>query len=55
MQSHRKNNNMNQPDPPELQGLKNHRVLKEGNMAPASYVAENGLVEQQWEKRILVL
>jgi hypothetical protein len=39
---YRRNNNMNQPVPPELVSL-------------AAYVAEDGLVGHQWEERNLVL
>jgi hypothetical protein len=31
------------------------RVHMEGPMAPAGYVAEDGLVSHQWEERPLVL
>jgi hypothetical protein len=48
---------MNQPVSPELPGTKftNQRVHIEGLMAPAAYVAEDGLVGHQWEERPLVL
>ena len=53
MQPHRKNNNINQPDPPELPGTKPPtRVHMEGPMAPAAYVAEKG---HQWKGRPLIL
>jgi len=42
--SHRKNNPINQPDPPELLGTK-----------PAAYVAEDDLIWHQWEEKPLVL
>ena len=54
--THRKNNNINQPDHPELPGTKPPtRVHMEGPMDPAAYVAEDGLVSHQWEERSLVL
>ena len=40
--THRKNNNINQPDPPELTG-----VLMEASRAPSAYVAEDGLIRYQ--------
>jgi hypothetical protein len=49
LQPHRKNNNINQPDPPKLPGA------MEGPMAPAVYVAEDGLIWYPWEERSLVL
>jgi hypothetical protein len=56
LQPHRKNNNIKQPDPPELPGTKPpNRVHIEGSMDPGTYVAENGLEEYQWEERPLVL
>jgi hypothetical protein len=33
----------------------NQRVHMEGLMAPAAYIAEDGLVGHQWEERPLVL
>ena len=33
----------------------NQRVHVEGTLAPATYVAEDGLVSYQWEERPLVL
>jgi hypothetical protein len=33
----------------------NQRVQMEGPMAPAAYVAEDGLVGHQWEERTLVV
>ena len=33
----------------------NQRVHMEGPMAPATYVAEDGLVGHQWEERLLGL
>ena len=43
---------MNLPVPPELPGTK--PSIKDGGlMAPAAYVAENGLVSHQWEERLL--
>ena len=42
--------------PPDLPGTKPRtRVHMEGPMAPATYVAEDGLVRHQWEERPLVL
>jgi hypothetical protein len=53
---HRKDNTINQPYPPELPRTKPPtKVLIEGPMAPAAYVADNGLVRHQWEERPLVL
>ena len=46
----RKNNNINQPDPPELQ-----RVHMEKSKARATYEVEDGLVWHQWQDRPLVL
>jgi hypothetical protein len=48
---------MNQPVHPELPGTKSPtiRVHMVGLMAPAAYVAEDGLVCHQWEERPLVL
>jgi hypothetical protein len=47
---------MNQPVPPELPGTK--PPIKENtwwdSMAPAAYVAEDGLVGHKWEERSLV-
>jgi len=51
--THRKNNNINQPDPPELPGT--NPTTKEGPMAPAAHVAEGSLIWHQWEGRPLVL
>jgi hypothetical protein len=33
----------------------NQRVHMEGPMAPAAYVAEDGIVRHQWEERTLFL
>jgi hypothetical protein len=55
LQPHRKNNNINQPDTPELPGTK--PPTKEytwRSMAPSAYVPED-LVGHQWEERLLVL
>jgi hypothetical protein len=42
--------------PPELQGLKHQpRSTHGGACDPAAYVAEDGLVGDQWEERPLVL
>jgi hypothetical protein len=42
--THRKNNNINQPDHPELPGTKPPtRVHMEGPMSPAAYIAEGVL------------
>jgi hypothetical protein len=48
---------MSQQVPPRAPRDKttNQRVHVEGPMAPAAYVAENGLVGHQWEERPLVL
>jgi hypothetical protein len=46
-------NSVNQPELPETGPLT--RVHKEGPMAPASYVAEDGLVGHQWEEWTLGL
>ena len=51
---------MNQPGTPELPGTKppvkeDHGGTHGGTMAPAIYVAEDGLVGHQWEERPLVL
>ena len=44
--THRKNNNINQPDPPELTGTK--PPSKEYTCkAPSAYVAEDGLIRHQ--------
>jgi hypothetical protein len=55
LQPHRKNNNINQPDAPELKGSKPSN--KGVHMAPTPYVAEDGLVMHQWKEkeRFLVL
>jgi hypothetical protein len=51
-----KNNNINQSEPPELPGTKPPtRVYMERTMAPAAYVAEDGLIWHPWEERLLVL
>ena len=59
MQLHKKNSNINQPDPtPELPGTKppsKEYTHMEGPMAPEAYVAEDGLVRYQWKKRPLIL
>jgi len=50
------NNNINQPEPPELPGTKT--PAKEstwGDPWLQPYVAEDGLVGHQWEKKPLVL
>jgi hypothetical protein len=43
--------------PPEFSGTKlpTKEYTWEGPMAPASYIAEDGLVGPQWEERPLVL
>jgi hypothetical protein len=56
--THRKNKSINQPDPKNFQGPNSSqqpRVYMKGPMAPATYVAEDGLVGHQWEERPLVL
>ena len=55
--THRKNNNINTPDPSELPGTKlpTKEYTLEGPVAPAAYVAEDGLVWHQRESRALVL
>jgi hypothetical protein len=45
----------NQTAPRAPRDSSNHRVHMEGPMAPATYVAEDGLYGHQWEKRSLVL
>ena len=52
MQPHRKNNNINQPDPPELPGTKPPPKSTHGGTHDA-YVAEDGLLGHQWEKEPL--
>jgi hypothetical protein len=48
---------MNEPVTPELPGTKppTKEYTQRGPMAPATYVAEDGLVGYQWEERPLVL
>jgi hypothetical protein len=47
---------MNQSVPPELLGTKPPtRGYMERPMAPATYVAEDGIVGHQWEERPFVL
>jgi hypothetical protein len=41
--------------PESSRGLDHQRVHTEGPMAPATYVAEDGLVGHQWEERTLGL
>jgi hypothetical protein len=54
LQPHRRNNNINQPDSPELPGTKPPiKVYVEGPMAPATYVAKDGLVRDEWEEKVL--
>jgi hypothetical protein len=54
--THRKNNGISQPNPPELPGTKpSTRVHMEGPMALAAFVAEVVVVGYQWEERPLVL
>jgi hypothetical protein len=62
LQPHRKDNNINQPEPPfpraELPRTKpptKEYPTMEGPMAPAAYVAEDGLIWHQWEGKPLVL
>ena len=47
--THRKNNNINQPDPPRAYRDETtiQRVLMEGSKAPSAYVAEDGLIRHQ--------
>jgi hypothetical protein len=52
--THRKNNNINQPEPPEFLGTKPPtRVHMQGLMAPETYVVENGLDWHQWKERLV--
>jgi hypothetical protein len=58
LQPHRENKNINQPDPSDLPRTKpptKEYIHMEGHMAPAAYVAEDGIVRHQWEERPLVL
>jgi hypothetical protein len=49
-------NSINQQDSPELLGTgPPTKEYKEGPMAPAAYVTEDGLVGHQWEERPLGL
>jgi hypothetical protein len=53
---HRKNNNINQSDPPEFPETKPPtKEYMEGPMAPVAYVPEVDLVEHQWEERPLAM
>jgi hypothetical protein len=53
LQPHRKNKNINQPDPPKLPGTKPPtKEYTKVPMGPAGYVAEDCL---QWEGSPLVL
>jgi hypothetical protein len=52
-QPHRKNININQPEPTDLPGTKPPTM--KGHMAPAANAAEDSLVRHQWEERPLVL
>ena len=52
MQPHRKNNNINQPEPPGLPGTKPQLRNTLGSIA---YVVDDGLVRHQGEERSLVL
>jgi hypothetical protein len=46
----------NQPDPSDLPGTKpSTKSTHKGTMAPATYVAEDGLFGCQWKERSLVL
>ena len=47
--THRKNNNINQPDPPRAYRDETtiQRVLMEASRAPSAYVAEDGLIRYQ--------
>jgi hypothetical protein len=41
---------------PQSQGLSHQpRAYMEGLMAPAAYVAEDGLIRHKWKERLLVL
>jgi hypothetical protein len=51
LEPHRKDNNINQPDAPELPETKKYM---EGPMALAVYVSEDCLIWHQWEERTLV-
>ena len=54
--THRKNNNINQPNPQaDRDWTTNQRVHMKGPVASAAYIAEDGLVGNQWEERPLVL
>ena len=55
--AHRKNNNINQPETPELPRTKqpNKRVHMERTMAVIEYEAQDGLAGLQWEDMSLVL
>jgi hypothetical protein len=57
LQPHGKSNNVNRPDFPRVPGnwTTNQSVHMEGPRAPATYVAEGGLVSHKWEKRPLAL
>lgn len=55
LQTHRKNNDINQADSPELPGTKPTCINQEVYMAPDAFVAEECLVRNQWEERSLVL
>jgi hypothetical protein len=50
----RGSNSVNRPEPPELPGT-GPPMKEDAPMAPAAYVAEDGLVEHQWEERPLGL
>jgi hypothetical protein len=48
--------NINQPDPPEFSGTQPlTRIHMERPMAPAAFVAEDGLIGHQREERLLAL
>ena len=56
-QPHGWSNSVNRPDLPELPGdwTTNQSVHMKGPIAPATYVAEDGLVGYQWEEQPLGL
>ena len=55
--THRKNNNIDQPETPELPRTKqpNKRVHMERTMAVIEYEAQDGLAGLRWEAMSLVL
>jgi len=53
LQFHRKNNNINPPDPPRTKPPTNGYTCRDSY--PATYVAEDGIVWHQKEEKPLVL